>query len=94
VLTATGDVAAAIELMEAAADSLTTVSAPWLQATLLVELAELRERENDQAGAIVEAKAHDCLVSYDVNYRQRLWTAEAAARALRGIAARLARGAR
>jgi 2-dehydro-3-deoxygluconokinase len=39
--------------------------------------------------AIVEAKAHRCLVSFDVNYRQRLWTAEAAARALRGIAARL-----
>lgn len=36
--------------------------------------------------AIQEAKAHDCLVSFDVNYRQRLWTAAAAASSLRAIA--------
>jgi 2-dehydro-3-deoxygluconokinase len=39
--------------------------------------------------AIAEAKSHGCLVSFDVNYRQRLWTAEAAARSLRGIASGL-----
>jgi len=39
--------------------------------------------------AIHEGKAHDCLVSFDVNFRQRMWTADAAARSLREIAAGL-----
>jgi 2-dehydro-3-deoxygluconokinase len=45
--------------------------------------AEVNER------AVDEAKAHGCKVSFDVNYRQRLWPSEAAADSLRGIAARL-----
>lgn len=36
--------------------------------------------------AINEAKAHGCLVSFDVNFRQRMWSADAAARSLREIA--------
>ncbi|MDE3075476.1 MAG: sugar kinase [Chloroflexota bacterium] len=36
--------------------------------------------------AISEARRHSCRVSLDVNYRQRLWTAEAASRSLRAIA--------
>jgi 2-dehydro-3-deoxygluconokinase len=36
--------------------------------------------------AIVEANAHDCRVSFDVNYRQRLWPAAAAADSLRTLA--------
>jgi 2-dehydro-3-deoxygluconokinase len=39
--------------------------------------------------AIQEAKAHRCLVSFDVNFRERLWSADAAARSLREIAAGL-----
>jgi 2-dehydro-3-deoxygluconokinase len=39
--------------------------------------------------AIAEAKAHGCKVSFDVNYRQRLWTAEAASQSLRDIASGL-----
>jgi len=36
--------------------------------------------------AIVEAKSHGCRVSFDVNYRQRLWPPADAAASLRGIA--------
>jgi 2-dehydro-3-deoxygluconokinase len=38
------------------------------------------------ARAIDEAKAHDCQVSFDVNYRKRLWPAAAAADSLRALA--------
>lgn len=39
--------------------------------------------------AVQEAKAHAGLVSFDVNFRQRMWSADAAARSLRQIAAGL-----
>jgi hypothetical protein len=57
VLAASGDTRTAIAVLEPAVDSLAVATAPWLQATMLVELAALREQTGDRAGAIVEAKA-------------------------------------
>jgi 2-dehydro-3-deoxygluconokinase len=54
-----------------------------ITAALSPGCAQVNER------AIGEAKGHGCLVSFDVNYRQRLWNAESAARSLVGIASGL-----
>lgn len=56
VLAATGNVGAALDLVEETVDRLDTAQLPWFRATLLVELARLREGV-DPAAAAVDAKA-------------------------------------
>ena len=56
VLAAGDDLAGAIAALEAAADSLTGVGTPWLHATLLLDLARVREQAGDRTAAIVDAK--------------------------------------
>jgi tetratricopeptide (TPR) repeat protein len=47
----------AVGLLEAAVDTLDPGALPWLRATLLLELAGLRERAGDRVGASVDATA-------------------------------------
>jgi tetratricopeptide (TPR) repeat protein len=57
VLAAGGEAGEAIGLLESTVDSLDARRLPWLRATLLLDLAGLRERAGDPAGATLDAKA-------------------------------------
>ena len=57
VLAATGDLPGAIVALEGAADSLTSSGTPCLHVTLLLDLAQLRERAGARSAAIVDAQA-------------------------------------
>ncbi|HUF32465.1 MAG TPA: hypothetical protein VMN58_04555 [Acidimicrobiales bacterium] len=47
----------AVEDLEALADRLDASRSPWVRATVLLELARLREEAGDLAGAVIDAKA-------------------------------------
>lgn len=57
VLEASGRSGEAVELLEGTIDTLDARRLPWLRAALLLDLAGLRERAGDRAGAVVDAKA-------------------------------------
>lgn len=57
VLAATGDVGRAIGVLETAVDRLDPRQLPWPYVTLLLDLARLRDRAGDEAGATVDATA-------------------------------------
>lgn len=57
VLATTGDLDGAVRTLEGAVDGLAAQPLPWLRAVLLVELAQVRERQGDGAGAAVDARA-------------------------------------
>jgi hypothetical protein len=57
VIAAAGDVGQAIALLETNVDQLDTQKLPWLRAALLIDLARLRDRTGDTAGATLDAKA-------------------------------------
>jgi tetratricopeptide (TPR) repeat protein len=68
VLAAAGEVGPAIALLEAAVDGLDRSRLPWLRATLLLDLARLRERAGDPKGARLDARAAaGVLVRLDVD---------------------------
>ncbi|MBW3613935.1 MAG: hypothetical protein KY439_01315 [Actinobacteria bacterium] len=52
-----GDVADAIDTLELAVDQLDGHQLPWLRATLLLELARLRDRAGDLAAATIDARS-------------------------------------
>jgi hypothetical protein len=67
VLTAAGDVGAAVETVEAALDTLPSTGVPLLRAVLLIDLVRLHERVGDRPGAEVEARrAAAALAGLDV----------------------------
>ena len=55
-LAATGDLSAAIAIVERTVEGLDAAGSPWLQVCLLLDLARWREEAGDRAGATVEAK--------------------------------------
>jgi tetratricopeptide (TPR) repeat protein len=57
ILAATGEVGDAIAALEIAVDELDARHLPWLRATLLVDLARLRDQTGDDASAALDAKA-------------------------------------
>lgn len=64
---ASGDLDGSIGILEAAVDHLNAAQLPWLRATLLLDLARLREQAGDTASAAVEAKnAAAVLATLDV----------------------------
>jgi len=56
-LAATGDPGRAISALEPAVDQLDAAQLPWLRATLLLDLARLRDRSGGRAAAAIDAKA-------------------------------------
>ena len=57
VVAATGDMASAIEILDATVDRVDADKLPWLRVTLLVDLARLREQTGDELTAAVDAAA-------------------------------------
>lgn len=70
VLAARGDLAGAIATLEATVDQLDAARLPWLRATLLLELARLRDRAGGGLAAkVAAAAAGAALASLDVELR-------------------------
>jgi hypothetical protein len=66
-LAAAGDQGGAVAELEAAVDQLDAMQLPWLRATLLLDLARLRDRSGGRAAATIDAKAAAAvLASLDV----------------------------
>jgi hypothetical protein len=63
VMAATGDLDAAVGTLEATVDRLDAGQVPWLRATLLLELARLREAAGDAVGAGIDATAASAILS-------------------------------
>lgn len=57
ILAATGDIDAAVAVLEGALDRLDPRPLPWLHATLLLDLARLHDQAGDSAAATVDANA-------------------------------------
>jgi tetratricopeptide (TPR) repeat protein len=62
-LAATGELTEAIDALEATVDRLDAGALPWLRATLLIDLARLRERAGDDLSAAIDAKAAAALLA-------------------------------
>lgn len=54
---ASGDLPGAVEALESALEEVDVSRLPWLRATLLLELARIRERAGDHAAAVLDARA-------------------------------------
>jgi hypothetical protein len=62
-LAATGDPGSAISELEAAVDRLDAAQLPWLRATLLLDLARLRDRSGGRAAATLDAQAAAAVIA-------------------------------
>jgi hypothetical protein len=62
-LAAAGDPGSAVSELEAAVDRLDAAQLPWLRATLLLDLARLRDRSGGRAAATIDAQAAAAVLS-------------------------------
>jgi hypothetical protein len=60
---AAGDVSRAVQTLERAVERVDESALPWLRASLLIELAALRERDGDRVAAAIDANAAAAIIA-------------------------------